>query len=65
VLYWILPALLFAMDMDSLAQIVVPIGWGNYPAQLLSAAVQAVVAAVLAARRIRESLSGFRSADGA
>lgn len=57
-LSWIVPGLLNASGMPQLAQIVLPAGDGNVAVQILSAALQAIVALVLAWRRIHRSVSG-------
>jgi hypothetical protein len=63
VLSWILPWLLYAMNLNLLARIVLPLGRGNSAEQIASAAVQAGIAVWLACHRIQTHLSSYRRAD--
>jgi hypothetical protein len=64
VLSWILPWLLYAMNLNLLARIVLPLGRANSAEQIASAVVQAGIAVWLACHRIQTHFSSYRRADG-
>ena len=64
VLDWILPGMLYAMNLDMLARLVLPLGEGNTSLQIVVALVQAGTVWWFAWRRIKERIASTRSADG-
>jgi len=64
VLYWVLPGLLYAVDLAVVANMVLPLGSGNTWLQIPVALAQAVAVWWFAWQRVGQRLSSTRRADG-
>ena len=64
VLYWVLPGLLYAVDLAVVANLVLPLGSGNTWLQIPVALAQAVVVWWFAWQRVGQRLASTRRADG-